>query len=215
MKHTLKVVFLAAICSMSTIRTENLNDQRYIKSTIKVAFVFAGSMRTFTLPSIHQSIKYNLIHAFCNPLKCIGDVYIRYSIIDNRHKGFNAQGIAVSGNSTNTQQSVESLQQLKQMSLRSNLVYTSVDVGSSKESQEMDVVTSKHIKQKLYRVLDSRRYSMYFNRWAAYSLMLESEKAYGIRYDWVVHARLDMGWGASIKPCSDWLPTKIYVPDSW
>ena len=184
-------------------------------SRTRVAFVFAGGVRTFLLPSVHQSMKYNLIHAFCAPSLCNADVFARLSIADNNLNGLDAKGKLVKGDAARKNEAIAALKSLKHKSFEGRLIYELVDIGSMDESKQMDVWTSKSRKQNIYRKLDSRRYSMHFNRWTAYNMMLYMEKELGVRYDWVVHARLDMGWGAPIKPYHSWSTKKIHVPDSW
>lgn len=53
---------------------------------IRVAFVLAGSPRSFVYPHIHESIRFNLINAFCPPSSCVADVFARVSGSDNTHE---------------------------------------------------------------------------------------------------------------------------------
>lgn len=86
------------------------------------------------------------------------------------------------------------------------------DAEEEKKSMSHEFPTQMH---KIFRLLDSRRYSMYYNRWKSYELMLKHEQRTSHRFDWVVHARLDMLWGAPIAEVSKWSTAAVVVPDSW
>jgi hypothetical protein len=161
---------------------------------------------------VHDSIRYSLIHGFCPPASCIGDVFVRLSIDDNIHNGVgaNAKGLNIKGSQDQLENAFKFINRLAHDSPDSSLVYEVVNIGSKEESHQMDEITRKSFKQRIYRDLDARRYSMYFNRWAAYQMAMEEEKDKGFVYDWVVHARLDMGWGAPVQPHSVWSKEKIW-----
>lgn len=184
---------------------------------VTVAFVFAGGVRSFIIPAIHESIRYNLIHSFCPPSKCSADIFVRFSIDDNTHdgQGLSAVGKKLTGSQETLDAAVKKIGRLAHDSEHGKLVYEVVNIGSQEESNQMDALTNKSLKQKIYRDLDPRRYSMYFNRWAAYEMMLREERATNKKYLWVIHSRLDMGWGAPIRPYYVWSMNKVWVPDSW
>jgi len=52
----------------------------------RVAFVYAGSARTFKEPFVHESQRNNLINAFCPPRICQSVVFARISLSDNIHQ---------------------------------------------------------------------------------------------------------------------------------
>lgn len=182
-----------------------------------IAFVFAGGVRSFVMPTVHESIRYNLIHAFCPPSTCTGDVFVRLSIADNTHDGAgkNSTGKAIEGGEEKLNEALQYLDHLSHDSIDGKLVYEVVNIGSPEEALQMDSITNKSVKQKIYRDLDPRRYSMYFNRWAAYQLAMQEEIKSNKKYTWVVHARLDMAWGAPVKPYNMWSAQKVWVPDCW
>jgi len=62
-----------------------------IVSPQHVAFVFAGSARSFVSPYVHKTIKHNLIDSFCpHDNMCKYDVFVRVSSNDNNHVGANS-----------------------------------------------------------------------------------------------------------------------------
>lgn len=62
---------------------------------------------------------------------------------------------------------------------------------------------------------------MYFSRFLAYLMVMmaeeENSNALGRewKYDFIVHARLDAGWGEALLPWWKWNPKKMYTPNSW
>lgn len=194
-----------------------IQNNEALKKKVHVGFVFAGGVRSFVLPEIHESIRHNLIHAFCPPSICIGDVFVRLSIDDNTHLGVgaNALGKKIEGSEDDKRHALNAVQKLAHVAPGAKFIVRMVNIGSKEEANEMDMVTSSDFKQKIYRDLDPRRYSMYFNRAAAYDMLLKEETEGGKAYQWVVHARLDAGWGEPIRPFSMWSMAKVWSPDSW
>jgi hypothetical protein len=95
MKHSLKILFLIVMqwfYLMSSLSEKTETDKD------RIAFIFAGSIRSFVFPFVHESLRHNLIRAFCPPSKCIADVFVRISSSDNTHEksGANAAGMAIS-----------------------------------------------------------------------------------------------------------------------
>lgn len=206
-------IWLNALSFLSHIllsRTES-----FWNENVRVAFIFAGGVRTFVLPEIYESIRYNLINSFCPPMNCAADVFVRLSIDDNWHVGANAVGKKIKGDKKILKDVAHAVARIAHASPKSKLFWRVVNIGSNQEANEMDKVTATDFKQKVYRDLDPRRYSMYFNRAAAYDMALREEIINGKNYTWVVHARLDAGWGAPIRPFHMWSMGKVWVPDSW
>ena len=220
-------------------KSENFDHDGVVAATAayRVAFIFAGSVRSFQYPIIHETMRWNLVNSFCpRHLKCVPDVIARVSMTDNIHKGFNASGemltVATGADSTDRYRSLKKMTQhaLSRLLLKGeskdHLVIDWTDIGSEKERLEMESVfpSTSHARHKLFRLLDSRRYSMYFNRYMAYKLAMKHEKAYNMGsskgegnggYDWIVHARLDGAWGEPIQDLNKWSKNKVYVPNSW
>jgi hypothetical protein len=81
---------------------------------------------------------------------------------------------------------------LSQLSLESEVLkVTWLDIGSAEEKNEMLSSSFTSLRHKIFRTLDPRRYSMYFNRWSAYQMATRHEETTGIKYTWIIHARLD------------------------
>jgi len=199
-------------------------DSNALKSTIensktkhRIAFVFAGSPRSLIVPPVHESIRENLINSFCPIDYCISDVFVRVSLSDNTHGGLDSLG-KLSHGDTNMKPTVKYAILRLNPQINSTHSFTDIDwtdIGSQKEKNEM--LTSKYntTRHKIFRVLDPRRYSMYFNRWSVYKMALDRENELGKKYDWIVHARLDAMWGEPIRPFYDWSKDNVYCPDTW
>jgi len=193
----------------------------------RIAFVFAGSARSFVAPAVHDSIRFNLILALCPSQRCVGDVFVRLSAADNNHRGYDSVGILRNESSLLVLRRIEAaLQRLQTPG--GKLIVKRVDIGSSDESADMDahLETLKgdwdaQMRHKIYRHLDSRRYSMYFSRYLAFLMVVIEEEEISrmsgkpFKYDWVVHARLDAGWGEALMPFWQWDITKMFTPNSW
>lgn len=192
----------------------NRSRKKFKTSEYRVAFIFAGSVRSFIFPYVHESIRNNLVRSFCPLSNCIGDVFVRLSTSDNTHVGPDAKGVATFADSTILSKMHVALRRL-QPHRGGQLFHEEVNIASRKESVQMDRITSNSFWLDVYRNLDSRRFSMYFNRYMAYQMALKQQEESGFEYDWFVHARLDMAWGSPIKPVNIWSPLKMWVPDSW
>jgi len=183
-----------------------------------IAFVFAGTPRSFVAPAVHESIRYNLIRALCVAPLCVGDVFVRISASDNNHRGYDAVGVFNNATLAELRQIDDALMRLRMPN--GHLYVKRVDIGSPQEQLEMtqhvqSLSPADALMHRIYRSLDSRRYSMYFGRQYAYRQMLEQEALNGKKYTWVVHARLDTGWGEPVQPINNWSPMKIHAPNSW
>ncbi len=214
---------LLTLCLL--VSTDSENSMDIDSSVLRVAFIFAGAVRSFKFPIVHETLRWNLINAFCpKHLSCVPDVIARVSITDNIHKGFNATGrmeslgedkARIDKIKVTTQHALSRLLLIGGM--RGHLVVDWTDIGSEKERAEMEKRFPSDQRHKTFRLLDSRRYSMYFNRFMAYELAMKQEKSYGdgVKYDWIVHARLDGVWGEPIQDLTKWSSSKVYVPNSW
>jgi hypothetical protein len=181
-------------------------------SITSIAFVLAGSARSFVLPSVYQSISHNLIQSLCpSSSNCQSDVFIRISMIDNTLKGLDAQGRTINASAATTRAVHKALGYLHSH-------YEIVDLGS-----EDDLATYRlfeGFRHKVFQTFDRRRYSMHLNRWAAYRLMTRHERARGSRYDYVVHTRLDTAWFSPVPPLESWYLNqhdrrRVVIHDRW
>jgi hypothetical protein len=197
--------------------SDNTGLESYPSSAVsRVAFIFAGSARTFIFPSVKVTIKHNLISAFCPAPTCVHDVFVRVSSSDNNHVGISATGNLTLGSDELRRQIDDALRTLEPTPAEGGKLHrVFMDIGSKEEAQEILDFGKDDLKHRVYRDLDPRRYSMYFNRWKAYELALKHEKVMGKNYTWIVFARLDSGWGAPIAPVHSWAYDKIYAPEIW
>lgn len=182
----------------------------------RVAFVFAGSPRSFMSPTVRLTIKKNLLDAFCPPPYCMYDVFARASINDNTHVGAEANGRLSLGDENLKSNIVNALEDLRPPKDSGGQLFLQLyGIGSTEENEFMIKFGGSDFRQKMYRELDPRRYSMYFGRWAAYDMAMQQEKTSGLNYTWIVHARFDAAWGAPISPVHEWNQKYIYGPDTW
>ena len=197
---------------------KTLDNEKFASDKIRIAFVFAGTPRSLVLPPIYESIHENLIASFCPKKYCISDVYVRVSTSDNTHSGLDSVGVL----KTNDDESL--LPKIKYAISHLNpqddngggiteIDWT--DIGSEKEKNEMLNSPFTSRRHKIFRTLDPRRYSMYFNRWSAYQMAIKKEIELGFKYTWIVHSRLDSAFGEPVRDFRDWSPEYVYVPDTW
>jgi hypothetical protein len=186
-----------------------------VASETQVAYVFAGSARSFLSPFVRASISRNLLASFCPSASCRYDVFVRISADDNVHTGIDAAGVFVGSNDQARREIVAAIKDFQPNDPRCSLFAEYYEIGSKEELEVMVEYGKEDVRHKIYRELDSRRYSMFFGRWKAFEMMLKHEKDQSISYDWVVHARLDAAWGSPINPVNSFMPGKIYAPDTW
>ena len=186
--------------------------------SIHVAFIIAGSPRSFIYPAVHESIRVNLISAFCPIDSCSADIFVRVSLSDNTHMlhgkaVVDGKGVSIAADERDLPLVRHALHRL-QLAVRGVVNATWVDVGSVAEQEEMRAKfnSSRH---RVFRELDPRRYSMYFGRWSAFQQAKSYELEHGLRYAWFVHTRFDMAFGAPIQPYFKWPSTKLWVHDMW
>lgn len=213
---------LLLFCSLSAAASVGVSVANGLLSeeVTRVAFVFAGSTRSFISPLIHELLRVNLILSFCPPPNCIADVFARVSRSDNTHEHSgraikDSHGIEIPTNTSELPLIEHALHRLKSLAPGPGILDIHwADVGSSVESQEMiDRLPSP--RHKVFRALDPRRYSMYFNRWSAYMQARTHERTHNVTYSWFIHARFDMAFGAPLAPFTAWTPDRVYVPDQW
>jgi hypothetical protein len=180
-----------------------------------VAFVFAGSARSFVRPAVHLSLKYNLIEGFCPPETCHSQVFIRMSIADNTHTQENEPILNAVGKLIPKSTEKEEWAQRAVQALGEHVHLKVSEIGSEDEQIEMKQLVGNSTMLKIYRDLDSRRFNMYFNRWAAYRMATDFETVFGQEFTWIVHARLDFMWAEPVKPVRLWNPLRLWVPDQW
>lgn len=186
-----------------------------LRSKHRVAFVYAGSARTFKEPFVHESQRINLINAFCPPRICQSTIFARISLSDNKHQDENGlpvldgRGIPIPADEKEKPAIEFALSRL--VDIPNNafhthsipLVVTWSDIGTESDEKEM-ASNFPGIRHKMFRTFDRRRYSMYYNRYKAYEQIFQYEKEHQMQFTWVVHVRLDSIWGEPILPVSYW-----------
>lgn len=217
----------------------------------RIAYVFAGSPRSFTEYFVHESIRMNLIHSFCPPSTCESSIFARVSLDDNVHQAEGGSAIKdsggrnVAGDVRLKPKVVEALHRLAKLphpyherfhvishtgissssssgsgtgSDSNSNITTSTSaatmpedrvfiswgsVGSATEREEMSKEFNT-LNHNVFRVMDARRYSMYFNRQKSYQQVLTYEREHNMTFSWVVHVRFDSVWGEPVQPVHFW-----------
>jgi hypothetical protein len=169
----------------------------------KIAYIFAGSVRSFTCPRVHWSLRWNLIDALG------GEAYtfIRTSTEDNANvktgKGAIWKPKYDDGKLNSTLQ-ILNPRKIEYFQLSTQL-------------EEMRKLFPS-MAHRVFQENDQRRYSMFFHRCMAYRMVLEYEKNHNIRFDWVALTRLDAAWLEPVLPIElftndrVWLTETGYVP---
>lgn len=201
-----------------------------ISSTTSIAFLFSGSIRSFILPFVYQSIYQNLILSLCpstpsspSPLlplnsssfNCSYQIFMRISLIDNILNGLDANGAIVSPISNK----IDKYLQNALSYFPSHLLHYKISNFGSPEDLEL----YKHFtsfRHQIYSKFDKRRYSMYINRWGVYQMMLNYEILNNYQYDYVIHTRLDVAWFAPVPPLNLWYHndaerSRVVIHDRW
>jgi hypothetical protein len=183
----------------------------HASNTTSIAFVLAGSARSFVLPSVYQSISHNLIQSLCPSKNCQSDVFIRISTTDNILNGLDAQGKVINGSDSIIRAVHKALTFM-------HCHFEIVDLESEADLETYRLF--KGFRHKVFQTFDRRRYSMHLNRWAAYDLMTRHERSRGSRYDFVVHTRLDTAWFAPVPPLETWFLNpqdrrRVVIHDRW
>lgn len=187
-----------------------------VANDVRVAFIFAGSPRSFIMPAVKKTIRYNLIDAFCPPSSCIYDVFARISLNDNNHVGISSSGVLTVGDESTKNRIMESIKTLEPPAHSGGHLYTEYyAIGSEEELEAMKAFGGNNFRHRMFRELDTRRYSMYYGRYVAYEMALQHEYSLGYNYTWIVHARFDAAWGEPLRPHFLWTHDRMYVHDSW
>jgi hypothetical protein len=180
----------------------------------RVAFVFAGSARSFVMAPVHESIRHNLLNALCPEHNCKKHVFLRISNNDNVHRDPNSlhgqRSKSSKGISLKVTDDFIALIQHAIMRLVLDTILASkrihtewCTIGSAEELASMRQLFPG-LRHKIFQELDSRRYSMNFQRWSSYQMAVQYEKEANIKFDWIVMARLDTLWGSPIQHISKW-----------
>ena len=165
----------------------------------RIAYIFAGALRTFTCPRVHWTIKTHLIDALG------GDpyVFIRLSYEDNKNVK-TGDGIIMKPG-YNELEINEALRLLNPVVVESYLLSTQIEEMKRHHPQPIHTV---------FRENDNRRYSMFYHRCRAYKLMLKYEVEHNIKFDWVMLVRLDAAWISSLLPIEAYANDRVWMTET-
>ena len=174
----------------------NNNNNENIETKPKIAYIFAGSARSFACPHVHWSIKSHLIDALG------GDpyVFVRISLEDNIN--------------TKTGTGV-----LKHVDYSENDVINILQILNPKKIEYFTFSTQLIEMERLYpekihsvfRKNDLRRYSMFYHRCQGYKLATNYEEEHNIVFDWIVLVRLDAAWLEPILPIEAYDSDRVWL----
>lgn len=165
----------------------------------KIAYLFAGSIRSFTCPRVHWSLRWNVIDAFGGEPY----VFIRTSTEDNMNQRTGTGNIwkpSYTNDAINATLSILAPKKIEYFSLSDQLK------EMKKEFPEMV--------HRVFQENDRRRYSMFFHRCMAYRMVLEYEKEHDMRFDWVALIRLDAAWLEPVFPIEQYSPDRVWLTET-
>jgi hypothetical protein len=165
----------------------------------KIAYIFAGSARSFICPKVHWSLKFNVLDAFG------GEAYsfVRISTEDNRNVK-TGKGVIWTPQ-YNDQEITEALKILNPRTIE--------HFSLQNEEEEMKKYYPG-VAHTIFRENDRRRYSMFFNRVMGYRLVLNYEKEHQMKFDWVVLIRLDAAWSGPVNPIEDYSKDRVWLTET-
>lgn len=165
----------------------------------KIAYIFAGSVRSFLCPRVHWSIRMHLMDALG------GESYsfIRLSLEDNENtrtgKG-NIREVDYNMAELNATLAIFNPRTVEYFKLSTQL-----------EEMQANFPSLRH---SIFRENDLRRYSMFYHRCMAYLLALKYEHDHGIKFDWVVLVRLDAAWLEPVLPIRYYDPNTVWITET-
>jgi hypothetical protein len=167
-----------------------------------IAYIFAGSARSFVCPKVHWSIRLNAIDAFG------GDptVFVRISLEDNANTRTGDGKIFKPKYANDPKTDIE--ETLK-------ILNPSIIEWFTLENQESEM--KKHFPSfdhQIFRTFDQRRYSMFYHRSMGYRLVLKYESEHNMKFDWVVLIRLDTGWTGPVYPITSYTPDRVWLTET-
>lgn len=165
----------------------------------KIAYIFAGSARSFICPRVHWSLKFNAIDAFG------GDpyVFVRISTEDNLNT---KTGTGKIWTPKYQQNDIE--EALKILHPR-KVQYFSLQ--NQIEEMKRYYPGEAH---EVFRNNDLRRYSMFFQRCMGYKLVQAYEREHHMTFDWVVLIRLDAGWSGPVLPIESYSKDRVWLTET-
>eukprot|EP00598_Pedospumella_elongata_P008325 CAMPEP_0185012158 /NCGR_PEP_ID=MMETSP1098-20130426/98159_1 /TAXON_ID=89044 /ORGANISM="Spumella elongata, Strain CCAP 955/1" /LENGTH=864 /DNA_ID=CAMNT_0027541211 /DNA_START=36 /DNA_END=2631 /DNA_ORIENTATION=+ len=169
------------------------------KKVPKIAYIFAGSARSFVCPQVHWSIKAHLIDALGGE----PHTFVRLSLEDNKNV---KTGTGIIFKPEFDEKEVNETLKILNPDILERFSYSNQE-EEMKKFHPQDIHT-------VFRENDQRRYSMFFHRCQAYKLMLRYEKEHNVRFDWVVLGRVDAGWLEPILPIEAYDNDRVWITET-
>lgn len=169
------------------------------KPPIRIAYIFAGSVRSFICPHVHWSLRFNAIDALG------GEAYtfIRVSTEDNKNT---RTGKGVVWTPKYSEDNI--LETLKILNPRKLEFFS---LSTQEEEMKKNFPSEIHT---VFRENDLRRYSMYYHRCMGYRLAMEYEKEHNITFDWVALIRLDAAWLEPLLPIEYYSNDRVWLTET-
>lgn len=173
--------------------------QKIEKPTPKIAYVFAGSARSFVCPKVHWSIRSHLIDSLG------GDphVFVRVSEDDNKN--------VKTGTGVIWKQKYQSAELAETLKILDPKVVEHFSFADQIEEMKANYPGESHA---VFREMDTRRYSMYFHRCMAYKLMTKYEVDHSMKFDWVILVRLDASWLEPSLPIESYANDRVWITET-
>lgn len=168
-------------------------------STNRIAYIFAGSARSFVCPKVHWSIKAHLIDALG------GEPYV-FIYLSNEDNQNMKTGSGIKWNPVYEEGEIEE-------TLRILNPVTVKWFSLSNQIEEMKRLYPSSV-HTIFRENDQRRYSMFFHRCRAYKLVLHYEEQRAVKFDWVILVRLDAAWLEPVLPISAYSNDRVWITET-
>ena len=182
---------------------ESLPESHYVAAENyrprKIAYLFAGSIRSFVCPKVHWSIRFNVIDS-------LGDesyTFLRVALEDNLNVKTGE------GNIYQPSYQQEDIDEAIKILNPRKVEYFSL----TNQEEEMAKNYPELIHQ-VFRTMDKRRYSMFYNRCQSYKLLQTYEEEHNMKFDWVVLIRLDAAWLQPLQPIRFYQSDRVYVTET-
>jgi hypothetical protein len=166
---------------------------------IRIAYIFAGSARSFICPKVHWTLRLNVIDAFGGEPY----VFVRVSEEDNMNTR-TGRGQIWSPQYGNSELN-ETLKILNPRKVRY------FRLSEQEEEMKRNFPNPIH---RVFRENDLRRYSMFYHRCMGYRLAREWEEEHGMRFDWVALIRLDAAWLEPVLPIQYYANDRVWLTET-
>lgn len=166
---------------------------------IRIAYIFAGSARSFKCPKVHWSLRLNVIDAFG------GDpyVFVRISEEDNQN--------VKTGNGIVWKPSYGDIEVNETLKILNPRKVEYFSLSNQEDEMKRNFPQTIH---RIFRENDKRRYSMFYHRCMGYRLAQEFEKEHKIRFDWVTLIRLDAAWLDPVLPIQYYANDRVWLTET-